>query len=171
MRCRRRSATASPPGSPWAIPGGTPSWRCSTSDRRPTRCRPSPRRRRSHRARPGGRGGHPLRLRRRSALRRRPRGGDPPLPAPAPGRVPRAGLQLMRAARASAALSGRDHVLPDDVQLLAAPVLAHRLLLTADAALGRRGAEQVVTELLSTVPVPADAEPPCRRRLAGCSPR
>jgi MoxR-like ATPase len=45
-------------------------------------------------------------------------------------------------------------VLPDDVQQLAAPVLAHRLLLTADAALGRRSAEQVVTELLATVPVP-----------------
>jgi MoxR-like ATPase len=70
------------------------------------------------------------------------------------GASPRAGLQLLRAARASAALAGRDHVLPDDVQLLAAPVLAHRLLLTADAALSRRSAEQVVSELLSTVPVP-----------------
>jgi MoxR-like ATPase len=70
------------------------------------------------------------------------------------GASPRAGLQLLRAARASAALLGRDHVLPDDVQALAGPVLAHRLLLTADAALGRRSAEQVVTELLSTVPVP-----------------
>jgi MoxR-like ATPase len=70
------------------------------------------------------------------------------------GASPRAGLQLLRAARASAALSGRDHVLPDDVQALAGPVLAHRLLLTTDAALGRRTAEQVVAELLSTVPVP-----------------
>ena len=70
------------------------------------------------------------------------------------GASPRAGLQLLRAARASAALAGRDHVLPDDVQALAAPVLAHRLLLTADATLGRRSAEQVVAELLSGVPVP-----------------
>ena len=70
------------------------------------------------------------------------------------GASPRAGLQLLRAARASAALSGRDHVLPDDVQALAAPVLAHRLLLTADATIGRRSAEQVVAELLSAVPVP-----------------
>jgi MoxR-like ATPase len=69
------------------------------------------------------------------------------------GASPRAGLQLLRAARASAALAGRDHVLPDDVQSLAAPVLAHRLLLTADAALGRRSGEQVVADLLSTVPV------------------
>ncbi|MBW8767818.1 MAG: AAA family ATPase [Geodermatophilales bacterium] len=70
------------------------------------------------------------------------------------GASPRAGLQLLRAARASAALAGRDHVLPDDVQALASPVLAHRLLLTADAALGRRSAEQVVAQLLATVPVP-----------------
>ena len=70
------------------------------------------------------------------------------------GASPRAGLQLLRAARASAALAGRDHVLPDDVQMMAAPVLAHRLLLTAEAALGHRSAEQVVADLLSTVPVP-----------------
>src|SRR5215212_2142397 len=70
------------------------------------------------------------------------------------GASPRAGLQLLRSARASAALSGRDHVLPDDVQALAGPVLAHRLLLTADAALGRRSADQVVADLLTTVPVP-----------------
>jgi MoxR-like ATPase len=70
------------------------------------------------------------------------------------GASPRAGLQLLRAARAAAALSGRDHVLPDDVQALAGSVLAHRLLLTADAALGRRTAEQVVADLLTTVPVP-----------------
>ncbi|MCU1617010.1 MAG: ATPase associated with various cellular 3, partial [Frankiales bacterium] len=70
------------------------------------------------------------------------------------GASPRAGLQLLRAARAAAALAGRDHVLPDDVQSLAAPVLAHRLLLTPDAALARRSAEQVVTDLLATVPVP-----------------
>jgi MoxR-like ATPase len=70
------------------------------------------------------------------------------------GASPRAGLQLLRAARASAALAGRDHVLPDDVQALAGPVLAHRLLLTADAALGRRTTEQVVSDLLAVVPVP-----------------
>jgi len=70
------------------------------------------------------------------------------------GASPRAGLQLLKAARAAAALAGRDHVLPDDVQALAAPVLSHRLLLTPDAALGRRSAEQVVAELLGTVPVP-----------------
>jgi MoxR-like ATPase len=70
------------------------------------------------------------------------------------GASPRAGLQLLKAARAWAALSGRDHVLPDDVQALAGPVLAHRLLLTADAALGRRSGEQVVAELVAGVAVP-----------------
>ncbi|RFU22724.1 AAA family ATPase [Geodermatophilus marinus] len=69
------------------------------------------------------------------------------------GASPRAGLQLLRTARASAALSGRDHVLPDDVQAMAVPVLAHRLLLAPDAAAGRRTAEQVVTDLLGHVPV------------------
>jgi MoxR-like ATPase len=70
------------------------------------------------------------------------------------GASPRAGLQLLRSARAAAALAGRDHVLPDDVQAMAGPVLSHRLLLTPDAALSRRGAEQIVADLLSTVPVP-----------------
>jgi MoxR-like ATPase len=69
------------------------------------------------------------------------------------GASPRAGLQLLRAARATAALAGRDHVLPDDVQAMAVPVLAHRLLLTSDAALARRDTQRVVTDLLATVPV------------------
>jgi MoxR-like ATPase len=70
------------------------------------------------------------------------------------GASPRAGLQLLKAARAWAAVSGRDHVLPDDVQAVAGPVLAHRLLLTADATLARRSGEQVVAELVAGVPVP-----------------
>ena len=50
------------------------------------------------------------------------------------GASPRAGLMLLRAAKALAALDSRDHALPDDVQALAQPVLAHRLLLAPDAA-------------------------------------
>jgi MoxR-like ATPase len=50
------------------------------------------------------------------------------------GASPRAGLMLLRAAKALAALDRRDHALPDDVQTLAQPVLAHRLLLAPDAA-------------------------------------
>jgi MoxR-like ATPase len=71
------------------------------------------------------------------------------------GASPRATLHLLRAARAHAALEGRDHVLPDDVQVLARPVLAHRLLLTPDAMLGRRSAEDVVSALVQRVPVPS----------------
>ncbi|MGY1743265.1 MULTISPECIES: AAA family ATPase [unclassified Blastococcus] len=70
------------------------------------------------------------------------------------GASPRAGVQLLRTARAAAALAGRDHVLPDDVQDLAVPVLAHRLLLSADATAARRTGEQVVAALLRTTPVP-----------------
>src|SRR4051794_20101502 len=50
------------------------------------------------------------------------------------GASPRAGLMLFRAAKARAALSGRNHALPDDVQELAPAVLTHRLLLAPDAA-------------------------------------
>src|SRR5215211_4466165 len=49
------------------------------------------------------------------------------------GASPRAGLMLFRAAKALAALDGRDHALPDDVQALAPSVLSHRLLLATDA--------------------------------------
>ena len=50
-------------------------------------------------------------------------------PLTALGASPRAGLQLLRAAKAHALLAGRDHVLPDDVKLLAGSVLTHRLVL------------------------------------------
>ena len=71
------------------------------------------------------------------------------------GASPRSGLQLVRAARAAAALAGRDYVLPDDVQELAVPVLAHRLLLTADAQVSRRSAADVVADLLERTPLPS----------------
>ncbi|OEV01651.1 AAA family ATPase [Streptomyces oceani] len=71
------------------------------------------------------------------------------------GASPRATLHLLRAARAGAALGGRQFALPDDVQALAVPVLAHRLLPTAQAQLHRRGAEQIVTEILQRTPVPS----------------
>ena len=71
------------------------------------------------------------------------------------GASPRSGLQLLRAARAAAGLDGRDYVLPDDVQSLAVPVLAHRLLLTAEAQVSRRSAEDVVRDLVERTPLPA----------------
>nr|WP_018657268.1 MoxR family ATPase [Actinomadura flavalba] len=71
------------------------------------------------------------------------------------GASPRATLHLVRAARAYAALDGRDYVLPDDLQDLAVPVLAHRLLPTAEAQVERRRPEQVVADLVARLSVPA----------------
>jgi MoxR-like ATPase len=71
------------------------------------------------------------------------------------GASPRAGLQLVRAARSRAAMDGRDYVLPDDVQALAVPVLAHRLLATAEAQLSRRTPEDLVARLVQQLPLPA----------------
>jgi MoxR-like ATPase len=70
------------------------------------------------------------------------------------GASPRSALHLLRAAKAWAALQGRPHVLPDDVQSLIVPVLAHRLLPSADALLARRTPEDVLTALAAGVPVP-----------------
>jgi MoxR-like ATPase len=66
------------------------------------------------------------------------------------GASPRAGLMLLRASMARAALRGRDHVLPDDVQELAPVVLAHRLLLAPGTGESERGA--VIAEAVSRVP-------------------
>lgn len=70
------------------------------------------------------------------------------------GASPRSALHLLRAAKARAAMQGRPHVLPDDVQALVLPVLAHRLLLTPDAMLARRTPEDVLGGVLASVPVP-----------------
>ncbi|MGW4051845.1 AAA family ATPase [Streptomyces sp. NPDC004779] len=88
------------------------------------------------------------------------------------GASPRATLHLLRAARASAALAGREYVLPDDLQALAVPVLAHRLLPTAQAQLNRRNAEQVVLDILQRTPVPSAAPPagPLHGRQTGGRP-
>jgi MoxR-like ATPase len=69
------------------------------------------------------------------------------------GASPRAALHLLRTARATAALDGRAYVVPDDVQDLAEPVLAHRLLPTAEAQISRRLPEDVVRELVAQLPV------------------
>jgi MoxR-like ATPase len=66
------------------------------------------------------------------------------------GASPRAGLQLFLAARALAALAGRDHVLPDDVQALATSVLAHRILLAPGHADEERAA--VIDDALDRLP-------------------
>jgi MoxR-like ATPase len=61
----------------------------------------------------------------------------------------RAGVYLQRAAQAWALFEGRDFVLPDDVKLLAAPVLAHRLGMR-----GRGKAAEMLAEVLSALPIP-----------------
>jgi MoxR-like ATPase len=66
------------------------------------------------------------------------------------GASPRAGLMLLKAAKAAAALDGRDHALPDDVKAIAPAVLAHRLLL-APTAFGASAAD-VVADALAMVP-------------------
>ena len=71
------------------------------------------------------------------------------------GASPRATLQLLRAARAQAALAGRGYVLPDDVQDVAVPVLAHRLLPAPEAR--SRSTAELVRMLLSRLPVPGRA--------------
>ena len=61
-----------------------------------------------------------------------------------------AGLMLLQAAKANAALEGRDHALPDDVKTMACAVLAHRLALAPGAVGVSR--EQLVAETLGAVP-------------------
>ena len=70
------------------------------------------------------------------------------------GASPRATLHLLRASRARAALDGRDVVIPDDVQALALPVLAHRLLPSAEAMVARQLPEQVLAAIVGQVPLP-----------------
>ena len=70
------------------------------------------------------------------------------------GASPRSALHLLRASRARAALDGRDYVIPDDIQALAAPVLSHRLLPTAEALVERKLPEQVVARLVAEIPLP-----------------
>jgi MoxR-like ATPase len=66
------------------------------------------------------------------------------------GASPRAGLMLLRAAKALALTEGRDHALPDDVQALAAAVLAHRIMLVPEAAGVPRGA--IVADAIARTP-------------------
>ncbi|WP_193610684.1 AAA family ATPase [Nocardioides lijunqiniae] len=70
------------------------------------------------------------------------------------GASPRATLHLVRAAKAFAAIHGRDYVLPDDLRDLARPVLAHRLLPSVEAAMSGRSTSMILDGILASVPVP-----------------
>jgi MoxR-like ATPase len=75
------------------------------------------------------------------------------------GASPRGSLAVLKLARCKAALSGRDFVTPEDVKAVAVPALAHRLMLKPELWVQRLAAEDVVRELLDSVPTPAAEEP------------
>jgi MoxR-like ATPase len=70
------------------------------------------------------------------------------------GASPRAGIALLRVAKARALADGREFVVPDDVKEVAAPVLAHRLILAPEARSAVLGAEELVADALARTPVP-----------------
>jgi len=80
-------------------------------------------------------------------------------PELAVGASPRAVEQMGDAARAWALLDGRDYVLPDDVKALAEPVFSHRLVPTTDARIRDRTADEILREVLRSVPVPTEFRP------------
>ena len=70
------------------------------------------------------------------------------------GASPRGSLALLKLSRAWAAMKGRDFVLPDDVKLFAIPALIHRLILEPDLWMKRHAADDVISDILRSVPVP-----------------
>ena len=70
------------------------------------------------------------------------------------GASPRSGIALLRVAKARALAEGRDYVLPDDVKAIAAPVLAHRLILAPEARSAGLTAAEIVGEAVEQTPVP-----------------
>jgi MoxR-like ATPase len=70
------------------------------------------------------------------------------------GASPRAGIALLRVAKARALAEGRDYVSPEDVKEVAAPVLAHRLILAPEARSSGLDAAALVTETIERTPVP-----------------
>ena len=73
------------------------------------------------------------------------------------GASPRATMALYRACQARAAITGRDFVIPDDVKAMSAHVLTHRLVVNPQTRLRGRMPEDVVREVVATVPVPVEA--------------
>ena len=70
------------------------------------------------------------------------------------GASPRAGSMLAGAARALAALDGRDFVIPDDVKALAPSILRHRVILSPAAEINGRKVEDIVTEIINAIEAP-----------------
>ncbi|NES17002.1 MULTISPECIES: MoxR family ATPase [Micromonospora] len=76
------------------------------------------------------------------------------------GASPRGGLALLQLARAQAVLRGRDYVTPHDLKELAVPTLAHRLTLRPEMWVRRVTAEEIVTRILDSLPVPRTGSRP-----------
>lgn len=72
------------------------------------------------------------------------------------GASPRGSLALYQTSQARAALRGRSFVLPDDVKLMAEPVLGHRMILTAEARLRGRTTTDLVDQILNQIPAPVE---------------
>ncbi len=72
------------------------------------------------------------------------------------GASPRATLHLVRAAKAAAAMSGRDYVIPDDVHGLTQPILSHRLMPNVEATMNGRTTDAILASIVASVPVPTD---------------
>jgi MoxR-like ATPase len=72
------------------------------------------------------------------------------------GASPRATLALYQSAQAWAAINGREYVLPDDVKRLAPHVLCHRMLISPQAQLRGRNAQELISDIVTTVPVPVE---------------
>jgi len=70
------------------------------------------------------------------------------------GGSPRASIALFRTAQSMAAIRGRSFATPDDVKMIAAPVLNHRMILKPESRLRKVTAEQVVSQVVSEIPVP-----------------
>ena len=69
----------------------------------------------------------------------------------------RAAISLLRAAQARALMLGRDYVIPEDIQKMAEPVLAHRLVLSPEARMRNMTAQRVLGNVLNSVQVPVKA--------------
>ena len=72
------------------------------------------------------------------------------------GASPRASIALYRASQALAAMEGREFVIPDDVKYVAEPILCHRMIVSSEARLRGRTAEEVVENVISSIPAPVE---------------
>ena len=70
------------------------------------------------------------------------------------GASPRGGLFIMQLARGNAVLRGRDYVVPDDIKAVCVPALAHRITLRPELWARKVSADDVVAQILASVPVP-----------------